>query len=138
MQTVSQLLDVKGRQVWSVPVDSTVFEALRLMAAKDVGALVVLDGEEVVGIMSERDYARRIALDAGLRHVYLGNVRDESANVFTFVSQLLVKLNAESKTLADAIANGAKDEQLKKDLTALHDRFHEIIGACREEKKKHQ
>ncbi|MGE0858625.1 MAG: CBS domain-containing protein [Gammaproteobacteria bacterium] len=63
MQTVSQLLDVKGRQVWSVPVDSTVFEALRLMAAKDVGALVVLDGEEVVGIMSERDYARRIALE---------------------------------------------------------------------------
>ena len=63
MQTVSQLLDVKGRQVWWVPVDSTVFEALRLMAAKDVGALVVLDGEEVVGIMSERDYARRIALE---------------------------------------------------------------------------
>ncbi|MBL8172373.1 MAG: hypothetical protein JNJ50_29710 [Acidobacteria bacterium] len=54
------------------------------------------------------------------------------------IKALLVKLNAESKALADAIANGAKDEQLKKDLTALHDRFHEIIGACREEKKKHQ
>lgn len=63
MQTVGQLLDGKGRKVWSVPVDSTVFEALRLMAAKDIGALVVLDGEEVVGIMSERDYARKIALE---------------------------------------------------------------------------
>ena len=63
MQTVGQLLDGKGRKVWSVPVDSTVFEALRLMAAKDIGALVVLDGETVVGIMSERDYARKIALE---------------------------------------------------------------------------
>ncbi len=54
------------------------------------------------------------------------------------IKALLVKLNAESKALADAIANGAKDEQLKKDLTALHDSFHEIIGACRDEKKKHQ
>lgn len=54
------------------------------------------------------------------------------------IKALLVKLNAESKALADAIAKGAKDEQVKKDLTALHDRFHEIIGACRDEKKKHQ
>lgn len=54
------------------------------------------------------------------------------------IKALLVKLNAESKTLADAIAKGAKDEQIKKDLTALHDRFHEIIGACRDKKKKHQ
>lgn len=54
------------------------------------------------------------------------------------IKALLVKLNAESKTLADAVAKKVSDEQLKKDLTALHDRFHEIIGACREEKKKHQ
>ncbi len=56
----------------------------------------------------------------------------------TDIKALLGKLNAESKSLADAIAKGAKDEQIKKDLTALHDRFHEIIGACRDEKKKHQ
>jgi hypothetical protein len=54
------------------------------------------------------------------------------------IKAILVKLSAESKTLADGIAKGATDEQIKKDLTALHDRFHEIIGACREEKKKHQ
>lgn len=52
------------------------------------------------------------------------------------IKAILVKLNAESKALADSLAQGAKDEQLKKDLTALHDRFHEIMGACREEKKK--
>ena len=48
MLTVSQLLDGKGRQVWSVQVDSTVFEALRMMAHKDIGALLILDGESVV------------------------------------------------------------------------------------------
>lgn len=54
------------------------------------------------------------------------------------IKSILVKLNTESKALADNIAKGASDEQIKKDLTALHDRFHEIMGACREEKKKHQ
>lgn len=54
------------------------------------------------------------------------------------IKAILVKLNIESKALADNIAKGATDDQIKKDLTALHDRFHEIMGACREEKKKHQ
>lgn len=63
MLTVGQLLEDKGRQVWSVQVDSTVFEALRVMAHKDIGALLILDGESVVGILSERDYARKIALE---------------------------------------------------------------------------
>ncbi len=63
MLTVGHLLDGKGRQVWSVQLDSTVFEALRVMAHKEIGALLVLDGETVVGILSERDYARKIALE---------------------------------------------------------------------------
>lgn len=54
------------------------------------------------------------------------------------IREKLVRLNAESKALSDAIANGLGDERIMKDLTALHDRFHEIIGACRDEKKKHQ
>lgn len=63
MLMVGHLLEDKGRQVWSVQVDSTVFEALRVMAHKDIGALLILDGESVVGILSERDYARKIALE---------------------------------------------------------------------------
>ena len=67
---------------------------------------------------------------------------DAKVNGIVFTSAdikaLLVKLNAESKALADSVAKNVSDEQLKKDLTALHDRFHEIIGACRDEKKKHQ
>lgn len=60
--TVSDLLARKGHQVWSVPPTATVFDALRLMAEKNVGALLVVEGDRVVGIMSERDYARKIVL----------------------------------------------------------------------------
>ena len=63
MLTVGQLLEGKGAQVWSVQADSTVFEALRVMAQKGIGALLVLDAGAVVGILSERDYARKIALE---------------------------------------------------------------------------
>ncbi len=54
------------------------------------------------------------------------------------IKELLVKLAAESKALAENIAKGASDDQVKKELTALHDRFHDIIGACHAEQKKHK
>lgn len=60
--TVETILKVKGRNVWSVSPDLTVFESLALMAEKNVGALLVLDGERLVGIVSERDYARKVVL----------------------------------------------------------------------------
>ena len=63
MVTVRQLLDSKGWQVWSVAAGATVFEALRLMAQKDVGALLVLDEGAVIGLISERDYARKVILE---------------------------------------------------------------------------
>jgi CBS domain-containing protein len=53
---------VKGHNVWRVPFEATVFDALQLMAEKEVGALVVVDGPKPVGIISERDYARKIIL----------------------------------------------------------------------------
>lgn len=62
MKTVKQLLEVKGYDVWSIAPDSSVYDALGLMAEKDVGALVVLDGERLAGIISERDYARKVIL----------------------------------------------------------------------------
>ena len=61
-RTVRQLLNEKGYAVWSVHPDATVFEALEEMADKNVGSLVVVDGDEVVGIFSERDYARKVIL----------------------------------------------------------------------------
>ena len=62
MKTVRDILEVKGRMVWSVDLGSTVFDALSLMAAKEIGALVVLDEARVAGIISERDYARKVIL----------------------------------------------------------------------------
>lgn len=63
MQYVHEVLDDKGRDVYAVTPDTTVYEALELMAAKNIGALVVLDGDGLIGIFSERDYARRLALE---------------------------------------------------------------------------
>ncbi len=62
MQIIRKLLDRKGREIWSVPPKASVYEALELMAAKRIGAVVVIDDGEVVGIFSERDYARKIIL----------------------------------------------------------------------------
>jgi len=62
MKTVKQLLDGKGYQVWTVSPDQSVLDAIKLMAEKGVGALVVVDGGKVVGIITERDYARKVIL----------------------------------------------------------------------------
>jgi len=62
MRSVQQLLEEKPQQVLSIHPQAKVFDALMLMAEKDVGALVVLEGDKLVGIFSERDYARKIIL----------------------------------------------------------------------------
>jgi CBS domain-containing protein len=62
MKIVRHLINEKGRAVWSISPEATVFEALKIMAEKDVGALLVLDDEKLVGIFSERDYARKVIL----------------------------------------------------------------------------
>jgi CBS domain-containing protein len=62
MSSVRQMLETKGRVVWSVAADDTVYDALKLMAEKNIGAVLVTEGEDVVGIMSERDYARKVIL----------------------------------------------------------------------------
>ena len=62
MTTVRQLLDQKGRNTWSIRPDATVFDAIAKMAEKDIGSLVVTQDDEVVGIITERDYARNVVL----------------------------------------------------------------------------
>lgn len=62
MTTVRQILGTKGREVWSVSPDTTVYDAIKLMAEKNVGALVVLVEDLLRGIISERDYARKVIL----------------------------------------------------------------------------
>lgn len=63
MHTISQLLESKGYDIWSVAPQAPAYEALQIMSEKDVGALLVIDDEEkLVGIFSERDYARKVIL----------------------------------------------------------------------------
>ena len=62
MTIVSQILQGKGNQVWSVTPETTVYETLELMAEKNIGAVLVFKDGQIAGIFSERDYARKVAL----------------------------------------------------------------------------
>jgi len=62
MTTVAQVLQEKGQQVWSVSPDARVYDALKIMAERNIGALLVVEGDELKGIFSERDYARKVIL----------------------------------------------------------------------------
>lgn len=62
MKLVKHLLDAKGRHVISITPDASVRDAIKRMAEKGIGALIVLDGEKLCGIVSERDYARKVVL----------------------------------------------------------------------------
>ncbi len=62
MTYVSHLLEEKGRHIWSLTPDATVYEAIDQMAQKGVGALLVMEGQRLLGIVSERDYARKVIL----------------------------------------------------------------------------
>ncbi len=62
MSTVRQLLRTKPADVWTIGPEASVFDALRLMADKDIGALLVVEAGKLVGVFSERDYARKVVL----------------------------------------------------------------------------
>ena len=66
MKTVHEILLNKGNQVWTISPDSTVYDALKLMSEKEIGAVLVCEGDSIKGIMSERDYARKIILQGKL------------------------------------------------------------------------
>jgi len=72
--TVELILQTKGRNFWSVNPDQSVLDAIEIMANKGVGALLVMSGDELVGILSERDYARKVVLKG--RHSDEAKVRD--------------------------------------------------------------
>ena len=63
MNTIREIIKKKGGEVWSVSTENTVYDALSLMAEKSIGAVLVIDNSTLKGVMSERDYARKIILE---------------------------------------------------------------------------
>ncbi len=63
MSRISEILNQRSKEIWSVRSDQPVLDAIRLMAEKGIGALLVMDGSRLVGVLSERDYARKVILE---------------------------------------------------------------------------
>ena len=61
--SINNLLQKKGADIWSTNPDATVFQAMQVMAEKDIGAILVIEDYQLVGIFSERDYARKVILE---------------------------------------------------------------------------
>ena len=75
MTTIRHILQDKGRQVWSVRPGDKVYDAIKMMADKNVGSLVVLNGNKIVGIVTERHYARNVFLKGrGSPHTLVGEI----------------------------------------------------------------
>src|SRR5438046_3581355 len=78
--TICQILNQKGASVWTISPGATVFEAIQMMADKNIGALLVTESGKLVGIISERDYTRKVALrgksskETAVREILSGNV----------------------------------------------------------------
>jgi len=80
--TVNQILNAKGKNVYSVRTTTTVYEALKVMGEKNIGAILIIDGSELKGILSERDYARKIVLkDKSSKETFVDEIME--SNVFT-------------------------------------------------------
>ena len=83
-KTVGQLLSAKGSEVWTIDPDASVYDALRLLDDRNIGALVVMEGNKVCGIISERDYARKvILLDRGSRDTDVSEIMTADVKTIT-------------------------------------------------------
>lgn len=83
--TVRDILQQKGGDVWTTSPESTVYEAVGLMGEKNIGALVVVEGDEVVGVLSERDYSRKVVLQGRTsRDTRVGDILTRPAITVTF------------------------------------------------------
>jgi len=86
MVTLRHIFEEKGRVIWHIGPDATVFDALTLMGEKNIGALLVMEGDRMAGIVSERDYARKVILkgktsrDTLVRDIMTSEVRTVDIN----------------------------------------------------------
>ncbi|HZM03841.1 MAG TPA: CBS domain-containing protein [Candidatus Saccharimonadales bacterium] len=107
--TIGTLLHHKGSAVWTIPPTATVFEAIQLLAQKNIGALPVVENERLEGIFSERDYTRKVALEGKTSHNTL--VRE------------IISINVTTLTLHHTIEDGMRlmSEKRVRHLPVLED-----------------
>jgi CBS domain-containing protein len=75
MELIKNLIKAKGQEIWSIEPDASVFDAVKLMAEQGVGALMVMKGKKLVGVISERDYARKVILkDRSSKETYVEEI----------------------------------------------------------------
>jgi CBS domain-containing protein len=94
MRTIEQLLQAKGSDIWSITPQATAYNALQIMAEKNVGALLVMEKEKVLGIFSERDYARKVILK---------EKSSKNTSVGELMTREVIYINADS-TLEESMA----------------------------------
>ncbi|MWB95625.1 CBS domain-containing protein [Flavobacterium sp. GA093] len=87
--TVNQILNTKGKNVYSVLPTNTVYEALKVMGEKNIGAILVIEGTELKGILSERDYARKIVLkDKSSKETFVHEIMESTVFTVTLADDL--------------------------------------------------
>jgi CBS domain-containing protein len=94
MRTIEQLLQAKGSDIWSISPQATAYNALQIMAEKNVGALLVMEKEKLMGIFSERDYARKVILK---------EKSSKNTSVGELMTREVIYINADS-TLEESMA----------------------------------
>ncbi|WP_316634173.1 CBS domain-containing protein [uncultured Flavobacterium sp.] len=87
--TVNQILNTKGKDVYSVLSTTTVYEALKVMGEKNIGAILVIDGTDLKGILSERDYARKIVLkDKSSKETFVHEIMENDVSSVTLSNNI--------------------------------------------------
>jgi len=98
MLSVKNILEKKGNEVYSISQNETVFEALKLMSEKGIGAVLVMENEKVLGIMSERDYARKVILQGKTsRELTVGEIMSKnvlSADINNSIYECMAIMNS--------------------------------------------
>lgn len=110
MQLVKHILEKKGNQVYSISPDQTVFEALNFMSEKGIGALLVMESDKVLGIMSERDYARKVILHGkSSKELKVGEIMSENVlcvDINNSIDECMAVMNSKRVRHLPVVENG--------------------------------
>ncbi len=127
MLRIRDILRSKSSKVWSISPHEVAFNALKIMAEKDIGALLVIDNDKIVGIFSERDYARKVILKGkSSRETYVADLM--TTNIYTLSSDKSVEECMALMTAAHCRHMPIIDNNQLKGIVAIGDVVNAIIA----------